>query len=145
MNQKSLPSRQPSEYRGSIKHKNRPIDVRKGTLCPEWTHQTSQGGFHTDPAQHDWADTQAHELFASSVLSEDGRRRFATARGIAFEAKPTGDGSWHGYPIPWEHVPAKILSDWKSSEKVSRRDVKKHFRYTQTELSWALTSDDTYK
>lgn len=145
MSQKSVPAPQPSGYRGSVKHKNRPIDVRKGTLCPEWTHESSRGGFQSDPYSHDWKDTQANELFDSSVLSEDGRRRFATARGIAFEAKPTGDGTWHGYPIPWEHVPANILSDWKSSQKVSRRDIKQHFRYAPNELYWALTSDDTHE
>jgi len=126
-----------------VKHKNRPLDVRKGTLCPEWTHQTSQGNFQSDPYAHDWGSTQAHVLFESSVLSQDGRRRFATANGIAFESKPTADGTWHGYPIPWEHVPQNILNEWKSNNKISRRDLKKHMNHDRTDIFWALTSDDT--
>ena len=141
MSQKPLLPSQPSLYRGSVKHKNRPLDVRKGTLCPEWTHQATNVGFQSDPFSHDWSETLAHELFEGSVLSADGRRRFATARGIAFEAKPSGDGTWHGFPIPWEHVPPEILKDWRSSNKVSRRDIKKHSNYGLNDIHWPLTSN----
>jgi hypothetical protein len=130
-------------YRGSTKHKNRPLDVRKGTLCPEWTHQNSQGGFQKDPYGHDWASTAAQKLFDSSVVSQDGRRRFATSNGIAFEAKPTADGTWHGYPIPWEHVPPTILHEWQNSKKISRREVKKYWTAAQGNIQWALRTDDT--
>src|ERR1700722_2083983 len=109
-----------TRYRGSSKHKNRPADEQKGTLCPEWTHQTSAGGFATDPHAHDWAATRAAELFAGAVVDQASGRRYATAEGIAFEAKPTADGTWHGFPICWESVPVAIKNDWLRSGAVKK-------------------------
>src|SRR5271156_22314 len=43
-----------SKYRGSLKHKNRPALGRKGTLCPEWTHNVTGVGFNTDTFAHNW-------------------------------------------------------------------------------------------
>lgn len=129
-----------SQYRGSQKHKNRPSAGRKGTLCPEWTHARDSEGFSGDPFQHDWSQTVAHQLFESATTSED--RRFATQRGIAFEGKPTGDGTWHGFPIPWESVPPSILTKWLQEGKVSRRDVKLYKSRGKDDIHWALGSDD---
>lgn len=130
-----------SPYRGSQKHKNRPSETRKGTLCPEWTHSTSEERLGHDPFRHPWEKTCAHELFERAVSANDGKRRFATLRGIAFEAKPTGDGTWHGFPVPWESVPAEIVQSWIKSNAVSRRDVKRHFQEPASNIHWALDGD----
>ncbi|WP_315780993.1 hypothetical protein [Bradyrhizobium sp. SZCCHNPS1003] len=129
-------------YRGSSKHKNRPADEQKGTLCPEWTHQTAAGGFATDPHAHDWAATKAAELFAGSVVDGKSGRRYATAEGIAFEAKPTADGTWHGFPIPWESVPVAIKNDWLRSGAVKSRQTKRYFRFDKNDIHWAMTTDN---
>lgn len=73
-----------------------------------------------------------------SVFSGDGRRRFATAEGIAFEAKPTEDGTWHGYPVPWEAVPSEIVRQWKEGGEVSRRQIREHWSKDQDDLHWAI-------
>lgn len=125
-------------YRGSQKHKNRPTGERKGTLCPEWTHSTATGGYENDPFAHNWESTQAHQLFGRSVPHGSGRRRFATAGGIAFEAKPTEDGTWHGYPVPWEVVPAEIVQKWIEDREVTQRQIKKLWRKDQDDLYWAI-------
>lgn len=125
-------------YRGSQKHKNRPTEERKGTLCPEWTHETAAGGYRSDPFAHDWSATQAHQLFERAVSSGNQRRRFATASGIAFEAKPTEDGTWHGYPIPWEAVPAEIVQQWIANGDVRQRQIKKNWRQERGDLYWAI-------
>ncbi|WP_211960854.1 hypothetical protein [Cupriavidus plantarum] len=130
-----------SPYRGSQKHKNRPIETRKGTLCPEWTHRVESGGYAGDPFQHDWTMTAAHRMFEASIEWQNGRRRFATANGIAFEAKLSGDETWHGYPIPWESVPAEILRSWREEGKVSKRDLRLYRPAGAGDLHWALTSD----
>ncbi len=127
-------------YRGSPKHKDRPSQGRKGTLCPEWTHVTGVQGFNGEP--HPWSVTVAQALFAAATHGVDGRR-YATARGIAFEAKPTGDGSWHGFPVPWESVPPAILGQWLSEGKVTRRDVRLNRRHEATNIHWALDTDAT--
>lgn len=131
-----------TQYRGSCKHKNRPADGQKGTLCPEWTHQTSAGGFANDPHAHAWAGTRAAELFEKSVEGQVGGRRYATAEGIAFEAKPTADGTWHGFPIPWESVPAAIKNSWVSSGVVTRSQTKKFFSFDKDDIHWAMRTDD---
>lgn len=134
-------SPQASPYRGSQKHKNRPASERKGTLCPDWTHSTSSGGDHNDPSTHDWLDTVAHRLFESSIALPGNNRRYAMANGIAFEAKPTNDGTWHGYPIPWESVPAEIVNKWVDSREITQRQIKKHWRKEKDDLKWAIEED----
>jgi hypothetical protein len=128
-------------YRGSQKHKNRPTGERKGTLCPEWTHTTAAGGYRHDPFAHNWEATQAHQLFEHAVSHESGRRRFATAKGIAFEAKPTEDGTWHGYPVPWEAVPPEIVQKWRNDGEVTRQQIKKYWKKDQDDLHWAIEAE----
>lgn len=130
-----------SLYRGSQKHKNRPTSERKGTICPEWTHKTSVGGYGHDPYAHDWSDTEALRLFKNAVVSKGIDRRYAMANGIAFEAKPTNDGTWHGYPIPWESVPTEILNTWIDTKKVTQRQIKKHWQKEKDDLKWAVGED----
>lgn len=128
-------------YRGSTKHKNSPSQGRKGTLCPKWTHDTDvHGGFKGDSLKHPWKETEAHRLFDEAILG-DGDSRFATARGIAFEARPTGDGTWHGFPIPWESVPAPILKRWKQAGKVTAREIRVYKPRNMDDIHWALGSD----
>lgn len=125
-------------YRGSPKHKNRPTGERKGTLCPEWTHTTAAGGYGNDPFAHDWPLTVAHQLFECAVPHSNGRKRFATLRGIAFEAKPSGDGTWHGYPVPWEAVPAELVQAWIAEGQVTRRQIRQCWTQDHDDLRWAI-------
>lgn len=127
----------PSQYRGSTKHKNRPADEQKGTLCPEWSHETPSGGFATDPSEHDWGATLAHRLFATAIIDGSGRR-FATWNGLAFEAKATRDGVWHGFPIPWETVPCDIKDRWIDGKLVSGRQTKLVKPEHERDIYWAL-------
>jgi hypothetical protein len=128
-------------YMGSPKHKNRPARGPKGTLCPEWTHRTAHDNLGDDVFAHPWDRTEASILFGTALIDPANGRRFATARGIAFEAKPTADGTWHGYPIPWETVPDWIRRQWVEQHKVTRRDIKKHFSFDRRTIHWALVAD----
>lgn len=130
-----------SLYRGSLKHKDRPSTGRKGTLCPEWTHVADDSGFSGDSFKHCWEKTVAHDLFERATVWSDGQR-FATERGVAFEAKPTGDGTWHGFPVPWESVPPLILNQGLQEGKVSRRSVKLYRHRDTHDIRWALDSDE---
>lgn len=130
-----------STYRGSLKHKRRPATGLKGTLCPEWTHAATEKGFSSDPYSHPWIESEAHQLFQNAI--GHGERRFATARGIAFEAKPTDDGTWHGYPVPWESVPPSILQQWLQNGNVTRRQMKLFEARVTDDIHWALASDDS--
>lgn len=131
-----------NHYRGSEKHKNRPAQGAKGTLCPEWTHSTSARGLGNDPFNHDWSQTEAQRLFASSLPHpDDQERRYATKSGIAFEAKPSNDGFWHGYPIPWESVPVDVVDQWLNDHLVTKREIKKHRQYPRSNIKWALDSE----
>lgn len=128
-------------YRGSLKHKNRPAHGRKGTICPEWTHSGTNGVLATDPHLFDWTGTPAVAMFKSATIAQDGRR-YGTQRGIAFEAKPTADGTWHGFPIPWEDVPAAIKDDWLDKKLVNGSQVKRYLSRPEKDTKWALDSDD---
>ncbi|WP_316181478.1 hypothetical protein [Bradyrhizobium sp. SZCCHNRI1009] len=132
-----------SPYRGSNKHKNRPANGRKGTLCPEWTHKTPDGGYGNDPFNHNWLKTVAHQLFEESKPDPDGSgKRYATLRGIAFASQKTDDGTWHGYPEPWNKVPSELKDNWLQQGKVTKRELKRYSGVSEQNVSWALDSDD---
>lgn len=126
-------------YRGSAKHKSRPGNGAKGTICPEWTHDSTFGGLGSDMHRHDWAGTEASKLFDRAVPY--GGRRFATARGLAFEAKPTADGTWHGFPIPWESVPPSLTEAWLEKGLVDRRMTRMFRNFEQNDIYWPLRTD----
>lgn len=134
----------PETYRGSIKHKDRPARGRKGTLCPDWTHRTADGKrLGTEMDKHAWDQTEAHRLFMGSRPCPEGSgRRFATSRGMAFVAVSTNDGTWHGYPVPWNDVPSELKSAWQSARLVSRRDLARYLDRPKDDIRWALESDD---
>ena len=133
-------NRMPSlHYRGTIKHKHWRPGGGYGTLCPKWTHEASSGGLAGDPHNHQWEETQAHSMLTESVSEEDGRR-YATRRGIAFVAVSSGDGTWHGYPIPWRDVPRKVRDSFVSARRVRRRETRR--AVNAADIRWALGSDD---
>jgi len=68
-------------------------------------------------------------------------RRYASAGGVAFEAKPTADGTWHWYPIPWESVPAEIRKHWLAKGVVTRSETKAFLRFEKSDIHWALKTD----
>ena len=110
-------------YRGSPKHKNRPAQGDKGTLCPEWTHAP----LGSDVERHPWTDSLAAELFQQAVQNQwtlDGRTFYATKDGVPFAARSTNDGSYHGYPIAWEQIPSEIKDLWLDQGLVKRRDLR---------------------
>jgi hypothetical protein len=94
-----------------------------------------------DVLAHDWEDTDASRLFAAAVVDPASGRRFATARGIAFEAKPTEDGTWHGYPIPWVDVPNEIRRRWLKDGGVTGRQIKRFMSFEKNEIHWALLAE----
>ncbi len=129
-------------YRGSIKHKARPGRGRKGTICPEWTHETPSGGLGNKVEDHDWPSTVAHHLFGQALADESRAGRvFATERGVAFEAKSSNDGTWHGYPVPWNVVPAALKERWRDEGRVTRAQLKRYLARPTTDIKWALETD----
>lgn len=92
-------------------------------------------------ALHRWADTVASELFIAGVHIAD--RCYATRHGIAFEAKPTADGTWHGYPIPWISVPASLRKKWLLEELVTSIQIKHTLRAGRNDIGWAVDWDVT--
>jgi hypothetical protein len=131
-----------STYRGSRKHKDWRPGGGYGTICPNWTHRTPTGGFGGDEHAHRWAETEAHSLFSESeVNSEEPGKRFATRNGIAFVALQTEDGTWHGFPIPWNDVPEPLVTMWRKAKKVTNRQIKDYKPETKHDIRWALKSD----
>lgn len=126
-------------YRGNIKHKRWRPGGGYGTLCPRWTHDTRTQGFAGDPLAHPWQETQAHALLKESVLAQDGRR-YATGRGVAFVAVVSGDGSWHGYPVPWQDVPRNVRDGFVREGRVTRREIRRDV--DRRDIRWALGTDD---
>ena len=126
------------QYRGTIKHKHWRPGGGYGTLCPRWTHEASTQGFAGNSHDHPWEETQAHAMLAESVPA-DGRR-YATRNGIAFVAVSSGDGTWHGYPIPWKDVPRQVFDSFVSTGRVRRRQTRR--AVDADDIRWALGSDD---
>lgn len=131
----------PTTYRGHQKHKDWRPGGGYGTLCPAWTHAAGGHGYGGDPYAHPWDETAAQALLAQSVQDADGRR-YAASRGIAFEAKPSNDGTWHGYPLPWDEVPADVQDRLVDAGQARRRDIRRQGTIDKGELRWALSTDD---
>lgn len=94
-------------------------------------------------SRHEWEATIAAQLLASSLVDPEGSgKRYATARGMAFVAHDTQDGTWHGYPIPWNDVPAELKDIWAGSGQVTRRHLKTYGEFARGDIDWALGSDD---
>ncbi|KQP24538.1 hypothetical protein ASF27_10565 [Methylobacterium sp. Leaf102] len=91
---------------------------------------------------HPWTTTRATALFTSATVDAGSGRRFATQNGVAFEAKPTQDGTWHGYPVPWETVPPDIKDAWLDTRQVTRKQIKVFMRFVKSDIHWALRTDE---
>ena len=128
-------------YKGSLKHKRWRPGGGYGTLCPRWTHEADGQGFAGDSVQHPWRRTKAHHLLETSMEGEDGRR-YATERGVAFVALPSNDGTWHGFPVAWDEVPAHVQDRLVKSGQVTRRQMRHYRRLDRRDIEWALSSDD---
>ena len=128
-------------YRGIIKHKQWKPGGGFGTLCPNWTHQSSGRGFAGDPDCHDWSATVAHELFESSVSTPDGHH-YAARDGISFKAFASNDGTWHGFPIPWHEVPIDVQDVLIERHQATRREIKRQRSVDTGDIRWALKGDE---
>lgn len=127
-------------YKGSLKHKDWRPGGGFGTLCPPWTHEARERGFGGDPEEHCWPVTTAQRLLDDSVEGGDGRR-YTTGRGIAFVALATNDGTWHGFPLPWEDVPSDVRTQFIESERVLKRDIGRQ-SIDGRDRRWALGEDE---
>ena len=89
------------QYEPSPKHKPNPSPGRRGSICPR--------------------DADASRLLSLSV--PHGQKRYATDGQQAYCAQchDYTQGLWHGYPVDWNEVPAKIVNDWIRSDVVRRR------------------------
>lgn len=77
-------------------------------------------------------------MLVESIL--EGGRRYATGEGIAFVAVPSGDGTWHGYPVPWQDVPRNVRDTFVNENRVTRRQTRR--TVDKANIRWALGSDD---
>lgn len=84
---------------------------RRGTLCPRLPDRLPQ------------------QLLDGSVLH--GRRRYAFHDGRAYCAREHRPGFWHGYPVGWMEVPARLRHDWVRGGSVSRSDVDRYWEGRQ--------------
>jgi hypothetical protein len=82
-------------------------------------------------------------LFLASEYDPQGSgKRYATARGIAFVAQDTADGTWHGYPEPWNKVPPALKDKWLGEGKMTARDLRRYSDFPRDNITWALEVDD---
>jgi hypothetical protein len=90
-------------YESSPKHRPIPAPGRRGSICPPFADGPS--------------------LLKGSDLV--GGKRYATDGMHAYCAQEHRPGRWHGYPVGWVEVPPRLVQEWISSGKVSRRTVRK--------------------
>lgn len=128
-------------YRGHDKHKRRPTRGVKGTYCPEWTHEAEGRGVANDMYAHRWRLTRAQQLLEASVHDLRTGRRFTTGGGVAFEIKETNDGTYHGFPVPWDDVPSYYHDVWKRAGLVGNRQLKQYSEVGSAK-DWAMESSD---
>ncbi|MGC8474849.1 MAG: hypothetical protein ACP5NP_00705 [Acetobacteraceae bacterium] len=107
--------------RASNKHCE-PLTAQKpGTKCPRWS------------------ETRAQELPNESV--EMGAKRIATRHRLAFVAQDTNDGTWHGYPEPWDKIDAAILTRWLDEGRIKRRHLRQWASREYIRTAWKELDD----
>ena len=108
-------------YRASNKHCE-PLTAQKpGTKCPRW------------------GEDRAQELLNESV--EMGAKRVATRCGLAFVAQDTNDGTWHGYPEPWDKIDAAIRVRWLAEGRIKRRHLRQWASHEDIRNAWKELDD----
>ena len=103
-------------YRASPKHCEPITAERPGTKCPAWS------------------VAEAQALLDEAVPM--GQARVATRNGLAFVARPTSDGTWHGYPEAWDKVEPAIRQRWLADGRVTRRDLRRWADRPSLRLAW---------
>lgn len=92
-------------YEANPKHKQPWQRGARGSLCPP--------------------DADGPALLAASELDPDHPgRRFATDGHRAYCGYEHSPGCWHGFPVEWRDVPAKLRNAWLAAGRVSKRDIK---------------------
>ncbi len=95
----------PMEYESNPKHSDPCQPGRKGSICPREVRNLAQ------------------QLLDGSVPVGDAR--YACHEGRAYCAREHVAGRWHGYPIGWREVPAKLRRQWVREGRVSKQDTKR--------------------
>lgn len=97
------------EYEPNPKHKFPWQRGRRGSLCP-----------------HEIELDQAQALLdASEVDDAMPRKRFVVDRATAYCALQHGPDRWHGFPISWREVPARLRRKWLNEGRITDRDMKR--------------------
>lgn len=94
---------QPLTYEPNPKHKPIPTPGRHGSICP--------------------SSADGPLLLSQSDLV--GKKRYATDGESAYCAQQHSPNTWHGYPVGWDEVPPRLVSEWVAAERVERRIVRR--------------------
>jgi len=89
----------------NAKHKEPWQRGRRGSICPREIGR----------------DLSQRLLEGSELV---GAKRYTVHDGRAYCAQQDGAGGWHGYPVGWKEVPAKLRTKWEKKDKlVKKRDI----------------------
>ncbi|WP_268993461.1 VENN motif pre-toxin domain-containing protein [Rosenbergiella nectarea] len=80
----------------------------------------ASGGWGT---KMDLSDTKAQEVIDNSI--QGGKQRYGMSDGKLYEFQPDNAGGWHGYPIPGNEAPPKVLRELLSQGNISKADYNK--------------------
>ncbi len=109
-------------YRPSNKHCE-PLTAQKpGTKCPRWS------------------AVKAHELLDGS-LPMGNKQRVATSNGLAFVARQTNHGTWHGYPESRDKIDTAIKTRWLDEQRIKRRDLRQWKTRDDIRSAWKELDD----
>lgn len=106
--QNAVNTRPDLRYEANPKHKEPWQRGAKGSLCPQ--------------------DADGSALLAASETDpEQPGKRYATDGARAYCGHEHLPGRWHGFPIEWRAVPAKIRKAWLTEGRVTKRAVREHW------------------
>ena len=71
----------------------------------------------------DLSDSKAQEVLNNSI--QGGKQRYGVADGKVYEFQPDNVGGWHGYPIPGNEAPPKVLRELLYRGDISKVEYNK--------------------
>ena len=98
------------QYKGSLKHKNRPGGAF-GTICPDWSHHAGSTALGVDIDAHPWQQSTAQELLDGSIDGYDGND---TLRPTAWPSLPNLPTMGRGMAIRYLGTTFRRISNGNS-------------------------------
>lgn len=89
------------------------------------TNKHKTGGWGTEM---DLDDTTAEQILNEGITSPNRKQVYSYHDGKLYEFQPDNAGGYHGYPVPGNEVPPKVLKELRDNGNITNTEYKRLIR-----------------